>query len=48
MNTQMILALIEDQMKMNSIQGVSPYNHAVILDELRCQTHKASRTSITF
>lgn len=41
-NTQMILALIENQMKITSIQGVSPHNRVVILGELCCLTHKAS------
>lgn len=41
-NTQMILALIENQMKITSIQGVSPHNRVVILGELYCLTHIAS------
>lgn len=45
---QMILALIENQMKIASIQGVSPHNRVVLLDELCCQTHRASMTISPF
>lgn len=44
----MILALIENQMKIASIQDVSPYNRVVLLDELCCQTHRASTTISLF